>query len=133
MRSRNPAVGNVGTNLGVGMGSPWGALLGAVPAIAGKVQRLGCRRLRLMVDGNVVYWALLVPGEAELEAHARFPGMPRWTLESWLREMLGRFEAGWPQARRVELLGVWPDRVEPVARAFPKAPEGCSSSEETLC
>jgi len=114
------------------MGSPWGALLGAVPAIAGKVRRLGCRRLRLMVDGNVVYWALLVPGEAELEAHARFPGMPRWTVESWLREMLGRFEAGWPQARRVELLGVWPDRVEPVARAFPKAP-GYSSSEETLC
>ncbi|RIH90156.1 hypothetical protein Mlute_00078 [Meiothermus luteus] len=115
------------------MGSPWGALLGAVPAIARKVQRLGCRRLRLIVDGEVVYWALLVPSEAELEAHARFPGMPRWTLESWLRGLLERFEAGWPQARTVELLGVWPDRVEPVARAFPKAPEGYSSSEETLC
>jgi hypothetical protein len=114
------------------MGSPWGALLGAVPAIARKVQRLGCRRLRLIVDGEVVYWGLLVPGEAELEAHARFPGMPRWTVESWLREMLERFEAGWSQAKTVELLGVWPDRVEPVARAFPKA-SGYSSSEETVC
>ena len=115
------------------MGSPWGALLGAVPAIAGKVRRLGCRRLRLMVDGEVVYWALLVPGEADLEAHARFPGMPQRGLEDWLRELLERFQAGWPQAQRVELLGVWPDRVEQVARAFPKASEGLSSSEKMLC
>ncbi len=85
------------------------------------------------MDGEVVYWALLVPSETDLEAHARFPGMPQRGLEDWLRELLERFEAGWPQAKTVELLGVWPDRVEPVARAFPKASEGYSSSEETLC
>ncbi|GAO74204.1 hypothetical protein [Meiothermus ruber] len=110
--------------------SPWGVLLRMVPEVTAKLKGLGCRRLRWLVDGEVVYWALLVPEESDLEAHGRFPGMPQWTLEGWLRGTLERFEAGWPGARTVELLGVWPDRLERVARVFPKTPEGSSSSEE---
>lgn len=37
---------------------------------------------------QVVYWSLLVPGEAELEAHGRFPGMPQWTQADWLNDGL---------------------------------------------
>ncbi|WP_158531617.1 hypothetical protein [Meiothermus sp. Pnk-1] len=40
---------------------PWGALLEKIPQVAEKVRRMGCRRLRLVVDGEVVYWGLLVP------------------------------------------------------------------------
>ncbi|GIW29004.1 MAG: hypothetical protein KatS3mg070_2367 [Meiothermus sp.] len=109
--------------------SPWGVLLRMVPEVTAKLKGLGCRRLRWLVDGEVVYWALLVPEEADLEAHARFPGMPQCSLEGWLRELLERFEAGWPQARVVEILGVWPDRLERVVRVFPKGP-GVSLSEE---
>jgi hypothetical protein len=88
--------------------SPWGALLVMVPQVAEKARRMGCHRLRWVVDGEVVYWALLVEQER---------------LEDWLGDTLRRFEAGWPGARTVEILAVWPDRVERVVRAFPRAEE----------
>lgn len=107
--------------------SPWGALIEAAPRLVERLKRAGCRRVRLVVDGEVVYWGLLVPSEAELEAHGRWPGMPRWTLQDWLLDTLRRFEAGWPQARRVELLGVWGGHTERLARVFPK---GVSTEEK---
>lgn len=100
--------------------SPWGALIEAAPLLVERLKRAGCRRVRLVVDGEVVYWGLLVPEEALLEAHGRFPGMPQWTLKDWLLDTLRRFEAGWPQAKTVELLGVWPEHTERLARVFPK-------------
>lgn len=100
--------------------SPWGALIEAAPLLVERLKRADCRRVRLLVDGEVVYWGLLVPEEGELEAHGRFPGMPQWTLEDWLLDTLRRFEAGWPRARAVELLMVWGERTERLARAVPK-------------
>jgi hypothetical protein len=66
-------------------------------------------KLRVVADGQVLYWALAVPGEEELEA--------------WLVERLTFLEENWPDAKEVELLGVWagnPPRLERIARAWVK-------------
>jgi hypothetical protein len=42
-------------------------------------------------------------------------------LEAWLVERLTFLEEGWPDAKEVELLGVWagnPPRLERIARAW---------------
>lgn len=151
--------------------SPWGALIEAAPLLVERLKRAGCRRVRLVVDGEVVYWGLLVPEEALLEAHGRLPGMPQgqipsgtagpyargqipsgttppgpypqgqvphrdglrphtpWTLKDWLLDTLRPFEAGWPQARRVELLGVWGGHTERLARVFPRTTAPSPSGE----
>lgn len=84
---------------------PWGTLIELVPRLAEGLRRTGCRRVRLVVDGEVVYWGLLVPGEE---------------LGVWLEDTLRRFEQGWPQAKTVEVLGVWPERTERLVRVFPR-------------
>ncbi|GIW32868.1 hypothetical protein [Meiothermus sp.] len=99
--------------------TPWRVLIQATPQLVDKLRRVNPPKLRLVVDGEVVYWALLVPKEADLEAHSRWPGMPSPGLGGWLLGILERYEAAWPEAGVVELLAYWPpDRLEPFAKAY---------------
>jgi len=78
-------------------------------------------KIRVVADGRVLYWALAVPTEEDLEAHAAWPGQNAPSLEAWLVERLRALEEDWPDAREVKLLGVWagnPPRLEPIARAW---------------
>jgi hypothetical protein len=100
--------------------NPWRKLISLAPALAAKVRASRAPKLRVVVDGRVLYWALAVPTEEDLEAHAAWPGQSSPTLEAWLVERLAFLEEGWPDAREVELLGVWagnPPRLEAIARA----------------
>jgi hypothetical protein len=98
----------------------WRKLITLAPDLAAKIRASGAPKLRVVVDGRVLYWALAVPTEEDLEAHAAWPGQSSPSLEAWLVERLTFLEEGWPDAREVELLGVWagnPPRLEPIARA----------------
>ncbi|MFN4073526.1 MAG: hypothetical protein ACK4G4_08965 [Thermus sp.] len=103
----------------------WQALKAHVVPLAEKLRRMRPPKLRVVVEGRVAYWALLLPPEGDLEAHARvWGGVESW--EAWLLDRLERLEADFPEAREVELLGVWagdPPRVEPVATARPRRKE----------
>ncbi|WP_052037922.1 hypothetical protein [Thermus sp. NMX2.A1] len=100
----------------------WQALKAHVVPLAEKLRRVLPPKLRVVVHGEVVYWALLLPPEEDLKAHAQaWGGVRSW--EEWLLDRLDRLEADFPEALEVELLGVWagsPPRVEPVAAARPK-------------
>jgi hypothetical protein len=96
--------------------SPWRAARGVVPALAGKLEKLGCPRVRLVVDSEVVYWGLQVP---------------EGRLEGWLENLFEGFERGWPEARTVEMFAVWGERVERVLRVFPRGAGAALPSEET--
>jgi hypothetical protein len=102
----------------------WGALRARLPDLAAKMRDLRPPKLRVVVDGQVVYGALVVPEEGDLEAHfARFGGPSR--LEGWLLERLALLEERFPGAREVELLRVWagnPPRLEVIARVRPRSP-----------
>lgn len=107
--------------------TPWEALLAHAPRLAEKVRALRPPKLRVVVDGRVAYWALALPQEEDLEAHARWPGQSAPSLEGWLRERLVYLAETWPEAREVELLGLWagnPPRLERLARARVKEAEG---------
>ncbi|MGC8968106.1 MAG: hypothetical protein ACP5JV_07275 [Thermus sp.] len=107
--------------------SPWRKLIALAPALAAKVRAMRPPKLRVVADGRVLYWALAVPEEEDLEAHAVWPGQNAPALEAWLVERLTFLAESWPEAREVELLGVWmgnPPRLEPIARARVKTKEG---------
>jgi hypothetical protein len=110
--------------VGGGAVTAWGALRARLPDLAAKMRDLRPPKLRVVVDGQVVYGALVVPEEGDLEAHsARFGGPSR--LEGWLLERLALLEERFPGAREVELLGVWagnPPRLEVIARVRPRSP-----------
>jgi hypothetical protein len=98
----------------------WRKLIALAPDLAAKIRAMCPPKLRVVADGRVLYWALAVPTEEDLEAHAAWPGQNAPTLEGWLVERLTFLEEGWPDAREVELLGVWagnPPRLEAIARA----------------
>lgn len=100
--------------------NPWRKLITLAPDLAAKVRATRPPKVRVMADGRVLYWALAVPAEEDLEAHATFPGQSSPSLEAWLVERLTFLEEAWPDAREVELLGVWagnPPRLEAIARA----------------
>ena len=106
--------------------NPWRKLRALAPDLAAKVRAMHPPKFRVVADGRVLYWALAVPGEEELEAYAAWPGQNAPSLEAWLVERLAFLEEGWPDAREVELLGVWagnPPRLEPIARARVKPKE----------
>jgi hypothetical protein len=91
--------------------TPWTALRARLPDLAEKVRSMRPPKVRVVVDSRVVYWALAVPT----------------SLEGWLAERLRALEEDWPDAREVELLGVWagnPPRLERIARARVKDREG---------
>jgi len=98
----------------------WRKLIALTPDLTAKIRAMRPPKLRVVVDGRVIYWALAVPTEEDLEAHAAWPGQSSPSLEAWLVERLTFLEEGWPDAREVELLGVWagnPPRLEAIARA----------------
>ena len=98
----------------------WRKLIALTPDLTAKIRAMRPPKLRVVVDGRVIYWALAVPTEEDLEAHAAWPGQSSPSLEAWLLERLTFLEEGWPDAREVELLGVWagnPPRLEAIARA----------------
>jgi hypothetical protein len=102
----------------------WRKLITLTPDLAAKMRGMRPPKLRVVADGRVLYWALAVPTEEDLEAHAAWPGQnaPR-RLEEWLVERLTFLEEAWPDASEVELLGVWagnPPRLERIARAWVK-------------
>ncbi len=106
--------------------TPWRKLILKAPPLAEKVRAMRPPKIRVVADGRVLYWALAVPTEEHLEAHAAWPGQNAPTLEGWLVERLAFLEEGWPNVREVELLGVWagtPPRIERVARAWVEAVE----------
>jgi hypothetical protein len=98
----------------------WRKLIALAPDLAAKIRAMRPPKLRVVADGRVLYWALAVPTEEDLEAHAAWPGQNAPSLEAWLVERLTFLEEGWPDAREVELLGLWagnPPRLEAIARA----------------
>jgi hypothetical protein len=101
--------------------NPWRKLILVARPLAEKVRTMRPPKIRVVANGRVLYWALAVPTEEDLEAHATFPGQSSPTLEGWLVERLTFLEEGWPDAWEVKLLGVWagnPPRLEPIARAW---------------
>ncbi|GIW31053.1 MAG: hypothetical protein KatS3mg071_1227 [Meiothermus sp.] len=90
------------------------------PTWGARLEAVGHPLLVVEVDGEVVA-RLVRPGRADLEAHARFPGMPRLTLERKLAEALDKLARLYPHPRRsVEVCGQWPGnppRLERVAVA----------------
>ncbi len=106
--------------------SPWRKLIALAPDLAAKVRAMRPPKLRVAADGRVLYWALALPSEEDLEAHAAWPGQNAPSLEAWLVERLAFLEEGWPEVKEVELIGVWagdPPRLEPIARARVKRRE----------
>lgn len=98
----------------------WDELAARVPALAAWLRRERPPKLRVVADGRVLHQALALPSEEDLEAHAAWPGQRALGLEGWLSEHLSRLRERLPQAKEVELLGVWagrPPRVEAFARA----------------
>ena len=101
--------------------NPWRKLILVARPLAEKVRAMRPPKIRVVADGRVLYWALAVPTEEDLEAHAAWPGQNAPSLEAWLVERLRALEEDWPDAREVKLLGVWagnPPRLEPIARAW---------------
>jgi len=101
--------------------TPWRKLIRVVHPLAEKVRTMRPPKIRVVADGRVLYWALAVPTEEDLAAHATFPGQSSPSLEGWLVERLRTLEEDWPDAKEVELLGVWagnPPRLERIARAW---------------
>jgi hypothetical protein len=101
--------------------TPWRKLIRVIHPLAEKVRSMRPPKIRVVADGRVLYWALAVPTEEDLAAHATFPGQSSPSLEGWLAERLRTLEEDWPDAKEVELLGVWagnPPRLERIARAW---------------
>jgi hypothetical protein len=101
----------------------WRKLIALAPDLVGKIRAMRPPKIQIMADDRVLYWALAVPTEEDLERHAAWPGQNAPSLEVWLVERLTFLEEGWPDARKVELLGVWagnPPRLERIARVWVK-------------
>lgn len=106
--------------------TPWDALLSRVKPIAQKLETLQPPLLVVKIDSEttlVTVW----PTPEDLEGHARFPGMPRLTLERRIAEALDRLARLYPSPRQsVEVLAQWPGHpprreVVAVARKTPHA------------
>lgn len=109
-----------------------------LPDLAQKLAAIRPPKIRLLVDGRVIYWALVLPTEEDLQRHARATGQSAPSLEGWLLEYLERLERAYPGAREVEILGLWagdPPRLERLARfwvqpkeGYPSSPSGCENA-----
>lgn len=100
--------------------SAWAALTARVGVIAAKLAALHPPLLVIRVDGETVFVTAWPTGE-DLEAHARFPGMPRLDLERRLADALHRLSRLYPHpGSSIEVYGQWPGnppRLELLARA----------------
>lgn len=96
--------------------------------MAQKLRAMRPPKMGMAADGRILYWGLVVPGEEDLKAHGAWPGQRLLTLEDWLAERLNALKEKHPEAREVELWGVWagnPPRLVPIA----KAPRGSGGGE----
>jgi len=120
--------------VGAGAVSAWTALQDHLPALAAKMRRVRPPKVRVVVDGRMAYGALVVSAahveeegpeeKGDLEAPLALLGRI-FHLEGWLREWLALLGERFPEAREVELLGVWagnPPRLEVIARVRPRSP-----------
>lgn len=78
--------------------NPWHALYPLLPQLVDRLEAVGHPLLVVEVDGEAVA-RLVRPSRADLEAHARWPGMPSHTPEGWLREALNRIRQYYPHPR----------------------------------
>jgi hypothetical protein len=109
--------------------SPWEELIRSVDSLAEKLRAMRPPKMGVAADGRILYWGLVVPTEEELKAHGTWPGQRLLTLEEWLAEKLNALKEKRPNAREVELWGVWagkPPRLVPIA----KVPGGSEGSED---
>jgi len=95
--------------------------------LAQKVRAARPPKMGVAADGHILYWGLAVPTEEDLKAHGTWPGQRPLTLEDWLAEKLNALKEKRPDAREVELWGVWagnPPRLVPIAKAPSGGEEG---------
>ncbi len=78
--------------------NPWPALFARLPQLVDRLEAIGHPLLTVEVDGEVVA-RLVRPSRADLEAHARWPGMPTHTPEGWLLEALNKVRRYYPEPR----------------------------------
>ena len=78
--------------------TPWPALFSRLPQLVEKLEAIAHPLLTVEVDGEAVA-RLVRPSRAGLEAHARWPGMPSYTPEGWLREVLSKIQHYYPKPR----------------------------------
>ncbi|AWR85668.1 hypothetical protein [Meiothermus taiwanensis] len=78
--------------------NPWHALYPLLPQLVDKLEEIGHPLLVVEADGEVVA-RLVRPSRADLEAHARWPGMPTHTPEGWLFEALNKVRRYYPEPR----------------------------------
>jgi hypothetical protein len=109
--------------------NPWEELIRSVDSLAQKLRTMRPPKMGVAADGRILYWGLVVPSEEDLRAHGAWPGQRLLTLEDWLAEKLNALKEKYPDAREVELWGVWagkPPRLVPIA----KASSGSEGSED---
>jgi len=76
--------------------TPWPALFARLPQLVDKLEAIAHPLLTVEVDGEIVA-RLVRPSRADLEAHARWPGMPTHTPEGWLLEALSKVRRYYPE------------------------------------
>jgi hypothetical protein len=99
--------------------SPWEELIRSVDSLAKKLRALRPPKMGVAADDRILYWGLVVPTEEDLKAHGAWPGQRLLTLEDWLAEKLNALKEKHPEAREVELWGLWagnPPRLVPIAK-----------------
>jgi hypothetical protein len=85
----------------------WQALHPHLGTLAGKIDAMRPPLLLVEVDG-VTALVVVCPSREALAAHARFPGMPTVSLESWLEQTLGRVAQHYPEPTLLLIYGQWP-------------------------
>lgn len=78
--------------------NPWPALFARLPQLVARLEAIGHPLLTVEIDSEIVA-RLVRPSRADLEAHARWPGMPSHTPEGWLREALNKVRRYYPEPR----------------------------------
>ncbi len=109
--------------------NPWEELIRSVDSLAEKLRAMRPPKMGAAADGRILYWGLAVPTDEDLKAHGAWPGQRLLTLEDWLVEKLNAMKEKRPDAREVELWGVWagrPPRLVPIA----KVSSGSGGSED---
>jgi len=98
----------------------WTTLISRVSELAEKMRSMRPPKIRVVVDGRDVYLGLVAPTDESLAAYARFFKQRPQSIEDWLVKRLSEMSRKWPDAKEVELLGVWagnPPRLELIAWA----------------
>ena len=95
--------------------TPWAILLAQLPQLVDRLEAAGHPLLVVEVDGEIVL-RLARPSRADLEAHARWPGMSRITPEEWLRGVLAKLGRRYPHPREGVVVRAGPHPVAVVRR-----------------